>query len=383
MRVMSEALGVSIIVVNYNNERFLPAAIDSALGQSHPRCEVIVVDDCSTDNSQAVIARYGNRIRSVLRETNGGQTEALNTAWPLARYPLLIFLDSDDLLLAHAAATVAAHWRATTVKFQFPLVRIDQTGRELGHPYPKYLPGLDTATIRAELLRTGGSPNSPASGNAYSRLLLEMITHDGGFDLENPRKHWMDAILTCNAPFYGEVVTLYEPLACYRIHDRNLYATRAIDATQFTKLLDTFAFELEYFAARCRNWGVLFDPAVARNRSLWALECRLIIDKLTSINYRSANHSSSPPVICTLYRALRACVDAKLPISNRVVRAWWLVGVAVSSSSIARRLIALRFVPSERPAWFEHALTTIVNGARYHSYAGTESRSRSEGEKWH
>ena len=53
---MSEPWGVSIIVVNYNNAEFLAAAIDSALGQNHPACEVIVVDDCSTDNSQAVIA---------------------------------------------------------------------------------------------------------------------------------------------------------------------------------------------------------------------------------------------------------------------------------------------------------------------------------------
>ena len=82
---MNEPRGVSIIVVNYNNAEFLATAIDSALGQDHPICEVIVVDDCSTDGSQSEIARYGDRIRSVLRETNGGQTAALNSAWPLAR----------------------------------------------------------------------------------------------------------------------------------------------------------------------------------------------------------------------------------------------------------------------------------------------------------
>jgi len=119
-RGIGEALGVSIIVVNYNNDRFLAVAIDSALAQDHPLCEVIVVDDCSTDSSQELIGRYGDRIRSVLRETNGGQTEALKSAWPLARYPILIFLDSDDRLLMHAAATVAARWTAATVKVQFP-----------------------------------------------------------------------------------------------------------------------------------------------------------------------------------------------------------------------------------------------------------------------
>src|SRR3974377_2049043 len=96
---MSELRGVSVIVVNYNNAEFLATAIDSALGQSHPTCEVIVVDDCSTDSYKVGIATHGDRIRSVFREANGGQTAALNSAWPLARYPILIFLDSDDVLL--------------------------------------------------------------------------------------------------------------------------------------------------------------------------------------------------------------------------------------------------------------------------------------------
>ena len=216
---MSEPLGVSVIIVNYNNASFLGSAIDSALGQTHPYCEVIVVDDYSTDNSQAVIERHGDRIRSVLRETNGGQTTAFNSAWPLARYPILIFLNSDDVLLPHAAATIVNRWSGETVKIQAPLVSIDEAGRPLGHVAPKYPPNLDTSTLCAELMRTGGSPNSPASGNAYSRSLLEALTLDGGFDLENLREHWMDEILQFNAPFYGEVMTLYGPLACYRPHD--------------------------------------------------------------------------------------------------------------------------------------------------------------------
>lgn len=95
---MDELLGVSIIVLNYNYGRFLTAAIDSALNQDHPLCEVIVVDDGSTDNSRAVIGRYGDRIQSVLRATNDGQISALSSAWPLARHPIVIFLDADDVL---------------------------------------------------------------------------------------------------------------------------------------------------------------------------------------------------------------------------------------------------------------------------------------------
>ena len=181
---MSESRGVSIIVVNYNNERFLAAAIDSALAQDHPHCEVVVVDDRSTDNSRTIIGRYGVRIRPVLRETNGHQLAALNSAWPLARYPILIFLDSDDLLVPHAARTLAGAWTTSTVKAQFPLASIDEAGRLIGHVAPKYPPDLDTATLKAQLLRIGQSYSSPGSGNAYSRALLDRVSHDGGFDLE-------------------------------------------------------------------------------------------------------------------------------------------------------------------------------------------------------
>src|SRR6516165_7425572 len=351
---MSEPPGVTIIVVNYNYELFLAAAIDSALGQNHPHCEVIAVDDCSTDSSVAVIAGYGDRIRSVLRKTNGGQVEALNSAWPLARYPILIFLDSDDLLLSHAAATVAARWTPATVKIQAPLVTVDQTGRDIGHVSPKYPPDLDTARIRAELLRTGSAPNSPASGNAYSRSLLEAVAQDGGFDLDTPRIYWMDTILTCNAPFFGEVISLSEPFACYRIHAEKLYRPTVADAGQFTRLLKYFADEIEYFTRRCRSWGIPFDPVAARNHPLWALECRLIADKLAYNNSPAVTDSSHHPARI-LFRALRVCVTARLPMLTRITRAGWLIGVAVTPKSIAKRLIALRFIPSTGPAWFAYA----------------------------
>jgi glycosyltransferase involved in cell wall biosynthesis len=358
--IMTEPLGVSIVVVNYNNERFLAAAIDSARGQNHPFCEVIVVDDCSTDNSREVIARYGGRIRSVLRDINGGQTAALNSAWPLTRYPILIFLDSDDLLLPHTAATVARRWTAATVKVQFPLVTIDKAGRRLGHVAPKFPPNLDTLTIRSELLRTGGSPNSPASGNAYARSLLEAVTRDRGFDLENPREHWMDAILECNAPFYGEVLTLAEPLACFRVHDSNDSLRQTIGSARFAHAFRHSSFKFEYLTQRCRTWGIPFDPAAARNRSLWLLECRLAADKLAS-----AKGAAAEPICHTLFRALSACIDAPLPVSNRITRAAWFLVVAVTPRAVAKQVIAFRFIATQRPPWFERMLNIAnIAGSR-------------------
>ncbi len=74
----------SILINNYNYGRFLHEAIDSALSQTYPHTEVIVVDDGSTDNSREIIASYEDQIIPVLKE-NGGQASALNAGFAASR----------------------------------------------------------------------------------------------------------------------------------------------------------------------------------------------------------------------------------------------------------------------------------------------------------
>src|SRR3954454_21549841 len=103
---------VSIIINNYNYARFLKEAIDSALNQTYPLTEVVVVDDGSSDESRGIIANYGNRIISVLKE-NGGQASALNAGVSACRGDILCFLDSDDYFypdkVAHVIDFFCAH----------------------------------------------------------------------------------------------------------------------------------------------------------------------------------------------------------------------------------------------------------------------------------
>ncbi|MEA3116690.1 MAG: hypothetical protein QOG58_6489, partial [Caballeronia sp.] len=68
---------VTIIICNYNYERFLADAIDSALAQDYAATRVVVIDDGSTDGSREVIGRFGARISAVFKE-NGGQVSAYN-----------------------------------------------------------------------------------------------------------------------------------------------------------------------------------------------------------------------------------------------------------------------------------------------------------------
>ena len=67
------------------------------------------------------------------------------------------------------------------------------------------------------------------------------------------------------------------------------------------------------------------------------------------------------PIWRTLCRALKACIDSRLPVSYRIMRAAWFVIVAISPRIIARWLIALRFISTERPGWLEPLLGISVN----------------------
>lgn len=96
---------VSIIINNYNYGHFLREALDSALNQTYPHIEVIVVDDGSTDNSREIIASYGERIVPVLKE-NGGQASAFNAGFVASRGDIICILDSDDIFLPEKVAEI-------------------------------------------------------------------------------------------------------------------------------------------------------------------------------------------------------------------------------------------------------------------------------------
>src|SRR5262249_35043848 len=89
---------VSVIINNYNYERFVGDAIASALDQSYERKEVIVVDDGSTDGSRSVIQGYAKRL-VVVSKANGGQASAFNAGFAKSRGEIICFLDADDVFL--------------------------------------------------------------------------------------------------------------------------------------------------------------------------------------------------------------------------------------------------------------------------------------------
>jgi glycosyltransferase involved in cell wall biosynthesis len=100
---------ISVVIPTYNRASLIAETLDSILGQSLPPAEVIVVDDGSQDDTAAVLARYGDRVRSVAIP-NSGQSIALNTGIRLAGGALIAFCDSDDLWLPDHLARLARLW---------------------------------------------------------------------------------------------------------------------------------------------------------------------------------------------------------------------------------------------------------------------------------
>lgn len=90
---------VSIIMPSYNTAKFISETIGSVLAQTYPNWELLIVDDCSTDGTDAVVRPYlsDERIRYIKNEHNSGAAVSRNRALREAKGKWIAFLDSDDL----------------------------------------------------------------------------------------------------------------------------------------------------------------------------------------------------------------------------------------------------------------------------------------------
>lgn len=99
---------VSVIIPTYNRADLIAQAIDSVLAQAYPKLEIIVADDGSTDNTAAVVAAYGERVRYLTLPHRGLPAATRNAGIRASTGDLLAFLDSDDLFLPNKLAVQAA-----------------------------------------------------------------------------------------------------------------------------------------------------------------------------------------------------------------------------------------------------------------------------------
>jgi glycosyltransferase involved in cell wall biosynthesis len=326
---------VSIVVGTYNAGPFAASAIDSALAQDHPACDVVVVDDASTDGTPELVRSYGERVRAILRPSNGGQAVAYAQAWPQTRGRIVIFLDGDDLLEPHAASTIARCWRPGLAKLQYQITTIDEAGRTVHGPAPAWPPGLDAPRMRALLLVRGSYPSVPACGNAYAREFLE---RRGPPATALP---WWDLGLEVDAPFFGAVDSLSEPLARKRVHAGAGSLTASLGPERFERLHALFEGQLAYLEARARQLGLPVDLDAIRRRSAWHQELELVLARLG----RRPGHTASG----RLPAAVMATLGTLEPARKKLLLILWQAAVAIGPRALADRALAWRFLPASRP----------------------------------
>lgn len=95
-------MSISVIMPNYNHEKYLEEALDAILNQSYPASEIILVDDASTDNSVSLVKRYCLRypqIKLYTNEKNSGPVVTINRAISLSTGDYLVFCAADDRVL--------------------------------------------------------------------------------------------------------------------------------------------------------------------------------------------------------------------------------------------------------------------------------------------
>lgn len=111
---------VSIIMPSYNTGRFIAETIRSVLDQTYENWELIIVDDCSTDDTDMMVSQFhDNRIRYLKNEYNSGAAESRNYALREAKGKWIAFLDSDDLWIPEKLEKQIAFMEAKGCAFSY------------------------------------------------------------------------------------------------------------------------------------------------------------------------------------------------------------------------------------------------------------------------
>ncbi|HVK99621.1 MAG TPA: glycosyltransferase family 2 protein [Dongiaceae bacterium] len=190
---------VTVVITAYNRPDYLRASVTSALAQEGVDLDIVVVDDCSPTDLQAVLTEFSGPIRYRRMEKNGGANRARNEGVRLARGRYVAFLDDDDIWLPNKLAQQLPHLTGASSAC---LCGFRLLEKELTFVQP-------TETVTAEMLKWG-NPYCGMSGLICERQWLL----DNPFDeaLDNGQDWDIFVRLALQAPLHY----VAQPLFLYR-----------------------------------------------------------------------------------------------------------------------------------------------------------------------
>ena len=246
---------VSVVIPTYNCERYIAQAVTSVIEQANCNYEILVIDDGSTDNTQAVLAPYSDRIRYIYQK-NQGVAAARNHGISLAKGEFIAFLDSDDYFLSDKLAGQIARFDAEPNLgiVHSGWVRVNPHGEKLIEVKPwEYVPKLSLETWLK------WKPVLP-SAMMFRRHWLELI---GGFDsrfppAEDTEMVWRLALKGCQSGWLRRVTV------SYRQHEQSAMYKGLPQAKSLTAALDNF-FSLPNLPEKIR----LIEEKVRHDTLVW------------------------------------------------------------------------------------------------------------------
>lgn len=216
---------VSIIMPNYNYAGFIGLAIESALSQTYDNLELLVVDDCSTDNSVEVIterARWDSRVILIRHEMNQGHQSVLGTGFAAARGEIICLLDSDDIFMPDKVESIVRRFQELP-NAGFLVHRamvVDSDGRPV--QLVPLIGKLQEGWLASYLLDHGGGWRDMAtSALSFRREVGQLALPIPQTGLRASGDCYCFTIM----PMLTEVAAIDRPLNLWRIHGGNGYGT--------------------------------------------------------------------------------------------------------------------------------------------------------------
>lgn len=217
---------ISVLINNYNYERFLDECLSSVFTQTRQADEVIVVDDGSTDGSTEKLAAYQQKIRLITQE-NQGQAAAMATATQHATGDILCYLDSDDLWQPDHLQSILDAFKSTQAP-EMAYTNLELIGNESGLYGPaRNRFNDDTLISLSQQLAfcrvfVGAPTSSVAIRAKYAKSLFRQeFTREL---CQTCGKANGDEILVFGSSLLGcRKLALSKPTARYRIHETNHY----------------------------------------------------------------------------------------------------------------------------------------------------------------
>jgi glycosyltransferase involved in cell wall biosynthesis len=202
---MELAWRVSAVIPAYNRSHCIGRAVSSVLAQSVPACEILIVDDGSSDDLAGAVAKFGDQVRLIVHDRNRGAAAARNTGLRAAACELVAFLDSDDVWKPEKIAEQIAFMERLDLQASctgFEVVNPDTNrARVAWRPYPETLAVADLVW---------GCYTSPGSTLVVRREVLEEC---GGYDVRYARYEDWDMMLRLATTSPKGIGFLREPLA--------------------------------------------------------------------------------------------------------------------------------------------------------------------------